>query len=114
MSEQRMIAAFYQQDHDRLAGLFWTFQQSKRSDLPRAREAFEEFKARTRSSLRRLGGLSSPLTRAMLTSSAAAYPATHSVSPHHEEAKKHHRYHDEGEDPPETGPSKPSTCKHMG
>ena len=70
--------------------------------------------ARARSSRRRLGGLSRPLARAMLTSSAAAYPATYSVSPHHEEAQKHHRYHDEGEDPPEPGTGKPSTCKHMG
>ena len=72
------------------------------------------YMARTRSSRRRLGGLSRRLARALLASSAAACPATHSVSSHHEEARKHHRYHDEGEDPPETGPGKPSACKHTG
>jgi len=44
MSEQRTITAFYEQDHDRLDELFKTFQQLKRSDFPKADEAFKEFK----------------------------------------------------------------------
>lgn len=44
MSEQQTISAFYEQDHDRLDGLFKTFQQMKRSDFARAKEAFKEFK----------------------------------------------------------------------
>jgi regulator of cell morphogenesis and NO signaling len=44
MSEQETIAAFYEQDHDRLDELFKTFQQLKRSDFPKAKEAFKEFK----------------------------------------------------------------------
>jgi iron-sulfur cluster repair protein YtfE (RIC family) len=44
MSEQKTITAFYEQDHDRLDELFKTFQQLKRSDFPKAKEAFKEFK----------------------------------------------------------------------
>ena len=44
MSEQNTITAFYEQDHDRLDELFKTFQQLKRSDFAKAKEAFKEFK----------------------------------------------------------------------
>jgi len=44
MSEQKTITEFFEQDHDRLDELFKTFQQSKRSDFPKAKEAFKEFK----------------------------------------------------------------------
>jgi regulator of cell morphogenesis and NO signaling len=44
MSEQNTITAFYEQDHDRLDDLFKTFQQLKRSDFAKAKEAFKEFK----------------------------------------------------------------------
>jgi regulator of cell morphogenesis and NO signaling len=44
MSEQNTITGFFEQDHDRLDELFKTFQQSKRSDFPKAKEAFKEFK----------------------------------------------------------------------
>jgi regulator of cell morphogenesis and NO signaling len=44
MSEQKTITEFFEQDHDRLDELFKIFQQSKRSDFPRAKEAFKEFK----------------------------------------------------------------------
>ena len=44
MSEQKTITAFYEQDHDRLDELFKTFQRLKRSDFPKAKEAFKEFK----------------------------------------------------------------------
>lgn len=44
MSEQNTITAFYEQDHDRLDELFKTFQQLKRSDFTKAKEAFKEFK----------------------------------------------------------------------
>lgn len=44
MSEQKMIAAFYEEDHDRLDELFKIFQTSKRSDFTKAKEAFKEFK----------------------------------------------------------------------
>ncbi len=44
MSEPNTITAFYEQDHDRLDELFKTFQQLKRSDLAKAKEAFREFK----------------------------------------------------------------------
>jgi regulator of cell morphogenesis and NO signaling len=44
MSEQKTIAGFYEQDHDRLDELFRTFQQFKRSDFAKAKEAFKEFK----------------------------------------------------------------------
>ena len=44
MSEQKTIAAFFEQDHDRLDELFKTFQQLKRSDAGKAKDAFKEFK----------------------------------------------------------------------
>ena len=44
MSEQKTITEFFEQDHDRLDELFKTFQQLKRSDFPKAKEAFTEFK----------------------------------------------------------------------
>jgi len=44
MSEQNTISAYYEQDHDRLDELFKTFQQLKRSDAAKAKEAFEAFK----------------------------------------------------------------------
>lgn len=44
MSEHNTVSAYYEQDHDRLDELFKTFQQLKRSDFPRAREAFKAFK----------------------------------------------------------------------
>ena len=44
MSEQKTVTAFYEQDHDRLDDLFKTFQQLKRSDFLKAKEAFKEFK----------------------------------------------------------------------
>lgn len=44
MSAQKTVSAFFEQDHDRLDELFKTFQQLKRSDFPKAKEAFKEFK----------------------------------------------------------------------
>lgn len=44
MSEQKTISEFYEQDHDRLDELFKTFQKMKRSDFPKAKEAFKVFK----------------------------------------------------------------------
>ena len=44
MSEQKTISEFYEQDHDRLDELFKTFQEMKRSDFPKSKEAFKEFK----------------------------------------------------------------------
>ena len=44
MSEQKTITAFFEQDHDRLDELFKTFQQLKRSDAGKAKDAFKEFK----------------------------------------------------------------------
>ncbi len=44
MSEQKTITAFFEQDHDRLDELFKTFQQLKRSDFAKAKEAFQGFK----------------------------------------------------------------------
>jgi len=44
MSEQKTISAFYELDHDRLDELFKTFQKMKRSDFPKAKEAFKAFK----------------------------------------------------------------------
>lgn len=38
------ISATFEQDHDRLDALFTTFQQQKRKDVAKAREAFAEFK----------------------------------------------------------------------
>jgi len=44
MSVQKTITEFFEQDHDRLDELFKTFQQLKRSDFARAKEAFKGFK----------------------------------------------------------------------
>lgn len=44
MSEPSNISAFFEQDHDRLDELFKTFQKLKRSDFPKAKEAFKAFK----------------------------------------------------------------------
>jgi len=44
MSAQKTISEFYEQDHDRLDELFKTFQQLKRSDFAKAKEAFKAFK----------------------------------------------------------------------
>ncbi|GKS63662.1 hypothetical protein YTPLAS72_09660 [Nitrospira sp.] len=44
MSEPQTITTFYEKDHDRLDELFKTFQTTKRSDFPKAKEAFKEFK----------------------------------------------------------------------
>lgn len=44
MTEQSTITAFYEKDHDRLDELFKTFQTLKRSDFPKAKEAFKAFK----------------------------------------------------------------------
>jgi regulator of cell morphogenesis and NO signaling len=44
MSDQNTISTFYEQDHDRLDELFNTFQQLKRSDFAKAKEAFKDFK----------------------------------------------------------------------
>jgi hypothetical protein len=43
MSEQKPIPVFFEQDHDRLDKLFKTFQQLKRSDFAKAKDAFKEF-----------------------------------------------------------------------
>ena len=44
MSAQQTISAFFEQDHDRLDELFKTFQQLKRADFAKAKDAFKEFK----------------------------------------------------------------------
>jgi regulator of cell morphogenesis and NO signaling len=44
MSDLNTISTFYEQDHDRLDKLFKTFQQLKRSDFAKAKEAFKDFK----------------------------------------------------------------------
>jgi len=44
MGDQGTITEFYEQDHDRSDELFKTFQRLKRSDVPKAKEAFKEFK----------------------------------------------------------------------
>jgi regulator of cell morphogenesis and NO signaling len=44
MTERKTIREFFEQDHDRLDELFKTFQQLKRSDFPKAEQAFKEFK----------------------------------------------------------------------
>lgn len=44
MGEQKMISAFFEEDHDRLDELFKTFQRLKRSDFAKAKEAFKDFK----------------------------------------------------------------------
>jgi regulator of cell morphogenesis and NO signaling len=45
MSAQKTVSAFFEHDHDRLDELFKTFQQLKRSDFPKATEAFKAFKS---------------------------------------------------------------------
>ena len=44
MTVGKTIREFFEQDHDRLDDLFKTFQQLKRSDFPKAEQAFKEFK----------------------------------------------------------------------
>lgn len=44
MDDHKSISEFFEQDHDRLDELFKTFQRLKRSDFPKAKEAFKEFK----------------------------------------------------------------------
>lgn len=44
MSEPEAISAIFERDHDRLDELFKTFQQLKRSDFLKAKEAFKAFK----------------------------------------------------------------------
>ncbi|MDF0650877.1 MAG: hemerythrin domain-containing protein [Nitrospira sp.] len=44
MTEQKTIAAYYKEDHDRLDELFKIFQSSKRSYFAKAKETFKEFK----------------------------------------------------------------------
>lgn len=44
MSESQTITTFYEKDHDCLDDLFKTFQTMKRSDFPKAKEAFKDFK----------------------------------------------------------------------
>ncbi len=44
MTEQQTITTVYQKDHDRLDELFKTFQTVKRSDFPKAKAAFKDFK----------------------------------------------------------------------
>jgi len=44
MGEAKTISEFYEKDHDQLDELFKTFQQLKRSDFAKAKEAFEAFK----------------------------------------------------------------------
>jgi hemerythrin superfamily protein len=41
---QPTIQHFFQEDHERLDGLFKTFQALKRSDYPKAKESFIQFK----------------------------------------------------------------------
>ena len=41
MSEK--ITAYYAEDHDRLDGLLRTFQELKKKDFPKAKEAFVQF-----------------------------------------------------------------------
>lgn len=43
MSEQKTISSFFEEDHDRLDELFKSFQQLKRSDFAKAKEAFNDF-----------------------------------------------------------------------
>jgi len=44
MSEDKTIRQFFEEDHDRLDGLFQSFQALKRSDAAKAKAAFKEFK----------------------------------------------------------------------
>ena len=45
MSQSPTVRAFFEQDHDRLDGLFASFQTLMRSDPDKAQVAFNEFKA---------------------------------------------------------------------
>lgn len=38
------VTQYYEEDHDRLDGLFQAYQRQKRTDFPKAKEAFAEFK----------------------------------------------------------------------
>jgi iron-sulfur cluster repair protein YtfE (RIC family) len=44
MSGQKLISTVFEEDHDRLDGLFKSFQSLKRFDFAKAKEAFQEFK----------------------------------------------------------------------
>lgn len=44
MKQTLTISKYYEEDHDRLDGLFNSFQQNKRTDFSRAREYFVQFK----------------------------------------------------------------------
>lgn len=44
MTQTKSIASYYEKDHDRLDGLFKTFQSTKRTDFQKAKEAFVQFK----------------------------------------------------------------------
>jgi hemerythrin superfamily protein len=44
MSGQKTITTSFEEDHNRLDELFSTFQRLKRSDFPKAKEAFRAFK----------------------------------------------------------------------
>lgn len=44
MSDKKLIAGYFEQDHDRLDALFQSFQTVKRRDFAKAKEAFKEFK----------------------------------------------------------------------
>ncbi len=44
MQQTLTISKFYEEDHDRLDGLFKSFQERKRTDFLRARESFIQFK----------------------------------------------------------------------
>ncbi len=43
--DEKKVAHFYADDHDKLDGYFKCFQRTKRQNYPRARECFEKFKA---------------------------------------------------------------------
>ena len=40
---QESIASYYERDHDRLDNLFNRFQESKKTDFPKAKQSFREF-----------------------------------------------------------------------
>ena len=44
MAEPKPISAYYEEDHDRLDELFKAYRELKRSDFPKAKEAFKAFK----------------------------------------------------------------------
>lgn len=41
---EKGIKTYFEDDHDRLEGLFKKFQELKRTDFPKAKESFKEFK----------------------------------------------------------------------